>query len=77
MTTTFLQFLHIYDYTTLKIIESQSGPTLGVGLRFTITFQRTYTTLRPCGVVDQAGDEGLVDGGRDPGENGHQRGDNT
>ena len=33
--------------------------------------------IQPCGVVDQAGDVGLGDGGQDPGEDEHQCGDNT
>ena len=33
--------------------------------------------VQPWGVVDQAGDDGLGDGGQDPGEDGHQGGGYT
>ena len=36
--------------------------------------QRNHVHIQPCGVVDQAGDEGLGDGGRDPGQDEHQCG---
>ena len=36
-----------------------------------------YEHIQPCEVVDQAGDDDLVDGGRDPVEDGHQGGVNT